>query len=243
MPLELADDRDGGVRGELDVPLHVEAVDRVQESDARDLHEVLQRLAPPVEPTREVLREWEEHPDKSITGLGVIAQALEQLGFHLTIGGADRTFERAHVVRDGSRVRLVSRIDGLPASVFRNRVSTSADRILHGRLCSRSAGGHGPSAASIETSASRRSSRGRSRRVISVADRPRASNHAQASSTARRRSSIPSNGIGSRAATDVVTARRTWTLPALAGTDTMMTSFAGLANTLPILGKLGHGLG
>src|SRR5207342_3135329 len=170
-------------------------------------------------PTSEVLRERKEHPDQPLTGLGVVGQTLEQLGLHLTIGGTDRTFDRAHVVRDGSRVRLVKRIEGPPTSVFRERVSTSADRILHGRLCSGSGGGHGPSAASIETSASRRSSRGRSRRVMTVADRPRASNHAHASSTARRRSSIPSNGMGSRAATDVVTARRTWTDPAVAGTD------------------------
>ncbi len=71
MSLQFADDRGGCVRGEPDLSGGVESVDRVQESDRRHLHEVVDALSPPGEPSCEIVGEWSEPLHQSIPGFEV----------------------------------------------------------------------------------------------------------------------------------------------------------------------------
>ena len=66
VPLDLADDRRGGVRGELDAAVEVEAVDRLDQADRADLDEVVERLAAAGEPAGEVLDERQVQPDQLV---------------------------------------------------------------------------------------------------------------------------------------------------------------------------------
>jgi hypothetical protein len=64
--LQLADDGHRGERRELDLPTRVESIDRLHEPEARDLEQVIHRLASAREPACEVLGEREEHPNELV---------------------------------------------------------------------------------------------------------------------------------------------------------------------------------
>ena len=64
--LELAEDRRDGVAREGDVALGVEAVDRLDQAERRDLDEVLQRLLGALVATRELAGERQEALDQRL---------------------------------------------------------------------------------------------------------------------------------------------------------------------------------
>ena len=85
--LDLADDRRGGVRRELDAALGVEPVDGLEQADRADLDQVLERLATVAEPAGAVLHQRQVQVDQPLAGrvagrlrCGVLAQLREQLG-------------------------------------------------------------------------------------------------------------------------------------------------------------------
>ena len=60
MPPNLADDRRHRVAGDVDTAIDVEAIDRLDESDGSDLHEILERLPPAGVARGERTHEWHE---------------------------------------------------------------------------------------------------------------------------------------------------------------------------------------
>src|SRR5439155_17029293 len=81
MALELAQDRRDGVAGEGDVAIGVEAVDRLDEPERRDLEEVLERLLGALVAARELARQQQEALDERLArrGVAVALVAQEQL--------------------------------------------------------------------------------------------------------------------------------------------------------------------
>jgi hypothetical protein len=67
--LELAQDRRDGERGEVDAVTRVVAVDRLDQADERDLHEVVGRFSAPQVAARQVLRERKPSLDHPATEL------------------------------------------------------------------------------------------------------------------------------------------------------------------------------
>ena len=66
--LDLADDRRGGVRRELDAAVGVEAVDGLDQPDGADLDEVLERLAAVAEAARAVLDQRQVQAHQAVAG-------------------------------------------------------------------------------------------------------------------------------------------------------------------------------
>ena len=71
VPLELADDRRRRVGRELDLAVEVEALDRLQQPDRSNLHQILERLASVPETAREKLDETDVLVDESFSETGV----------------------------------------------------------------------------------------------------------------------------------------------------------------------------
>jgi hypothetical protein len=96
MALQLADDRRRRVRAELDLAVDVEAVDGFQQSDAGDLHQVLDRLAATAEAAHEVLDERIVDPHELLArGLcfgAAGAQLLEELAHSFPVDGTRGLF-------------------------------------------------------------------------------------------------------------------------------------------------------
>jgi hypothetical protein len=78
VPLDLADDRRGRVRRELDAAVRVEAVDRLDQADGGDLGQVVQRLTAVAEAAREMLDERQVHADQLVAQLRVLRTAVLQ---------------------------------------------------------------------------------------------------------------------------------------------------------------------
>src|SRR5947208_4871913 len=78
MALELAQDRRDGVAGEGDVAIGVEAVDRLDEPERRDLEEVLERLLGALVAARELARQRQEALDERLARGGVALALLAQ---------------------------------------------------------------------------------------------------------------------------------------------------------------------
>lgn len=66
VPFDLADDGGGGVRGELDAALRVEAVHGLDQADGGDLGQIVQRLATVAEAPGQMLDEREVHTDEGV---------------------------------------------------------------------------------------------------------------------------------------------------------------------------------
>ena len=75
--LDLADDRRGGVRRELDAALGLEPVDRLDQPDRADLDQVLEGLAAVAEAAGAVLDQREVEVDQVVAGGGA-ARASER---------------------------------------------------------------------------------------------------------------------------------------------------------------------
>ncbi len=95
VPLDLADDRRGGVRGELHAPVRVEAVHGLDQPDGGDLGQVVQRLAAVAEAARQVLDERQMHPHQAVAQLRVLRGAV---------------LERAQFEEEGARPAAVVRV-------------------------------------------------------------------------------------------------------------------------------------
>src|SRR5439155_3305960 len=78
MALELAEDRRDGVAGEGDVAFGVEAVDRLDEPERRDLEEVLERLLRALVAARELARQRQEALDERLARRGVAVALMAQ---------------------------------------------------------------------------------------------------------------------------------------------------------------------
>jgi hypothetical protein len=78
--LELAEDGRHRERGEGGRPVRLEPVDRLQETERRDLDQVVERLAAALVPTRELTREWQKAFDEGFAGrlVAVAVVPLEQ---------------------------------------------------------------------------------------------------------------------------------------------------------------------
>ena len=74
--LQLAFDRDGRVRGELEVAIGIEALDRLEHAEVRDLQEVVERLAAVRVATREVRRERLVRLDQFVAELAVAGSSV-----------------------------------------------------------------------------------------------------------------------------------------------------------------------
>jgi hypothetical protein len=73
VPLELADDRWGGVGGELDVAVRVEPVDGLDQPDPRHLDQVVEGLPPAGEPASEILDQAEVRLDELVASVRILA--------------------------------------------------------------------------------------------------------------------------------------------------------------------------
>src|SRR5947209_16995443 len=81
--LQLALDRRGGERRELEVALGIEALDGLQHAELRDLEQVVERLAAVREAAREMRRERSVRLDElvaelAVAGVPVLDELLEQ---------------------------------------------------------------------------------------------------------------------------------------------------------------------
>src|SRR5437588_72012 len=77
VPLQLAEDRRGGERGELESPIGVETFDRLEQAHQRNLHEVVARLAPIRKAAREEVRERGVLLDELVANAPVAGAAVE----------------------------------------------------------------------------------------------------------------------------------------------------------------------
>src|SRR5205814_7265816 len=64
VPLQLTDDRRNGIRGKLHATVEFEAVDRLKESHACDLDQIVERLSAASESPRQVLDEGKKDTDE-----------------------------------------------------------------------------------------------------------------------------------------------------------------------------------
>ena len=108
--LDLADDRRGGVRRELDAAVGVEAVDRLDQPDRADLDEVLERLAAVAEAAGAVLDQRQVQVHQRVAG-GVPARRREP--------SSSRSSTKSSALR--SRVTSTPRRAGRPARGRRRR--------------------------------------------------------------------------------------------------------------------------
>ena len=222
--LDLADDRRGRVRRELDAAVGVEAVDRLDQADRADLDEVLDRLAAVAEPARAVLDQRQVQVDqrrrgrsaRAAVGVVGVAKSDEQLGAALPGRARRRSALRDRPRRPPGRCDHVRLSD--PPSEFivkrtvnRRRAGSAAlggqrgqhlpgEAVVLGRR--RRRGRHGTVTVS-------RPGRCRSGRPGRSPRRPRGAPCALASPTAMRRSSMSSMGKSRRAARPAVVVRST----------------------------------
>src|SRR5581483_4839514 len=82
--LQLADDRRRGEGRELEAPARIEALDGLEQAEEGDLDEVLDGLAPVLEPAGQVLRQADLGADDLVAqdlvaGLGVLLELAAQL--------------------------------------------------------------------------------------------------------------------------------------------------------------------
>src|SRR5215211_7287428 len=165
VPLELADDRGGGVGRELHLALQVEAVDGLQQPDGAHLDQVLQRLPAVAEAAGQVLDQRQVQPDQ-LLAQGRVAgrdEAPEQV---LGVPAVDRSaVERGDAVAGGLRVLAPAGVGHLahprpptlrklsrsrPSSDCSRTSSVMADRICQAKVSR--ASGSPRSGASMETS-------------------------------------------------------------------------------------------
>ena len=122
--LQLAHDRRGGVGGELEAPLGVEPVDRLEQAEGGHLHEVVEGLAPVGEPAGEVLGQAHVGGDQ-LVAQGTVAR----LGVLLELGAELVPLLGVEGHRQAGRRRLTIRNVGPSEPDSSAHSSTMADRI------------------------------------------------------------------------------------------------------------------
>ena len=111
MALDLAHDRGRGVGRELEAAVGVESVDRLDEADGADLHEVLERLAAVLELGREEAHEVEVVHDQLLARVLVaLAVTAEQLPRAVLVPHGTTLHARTHAGTPPLGTRLVARL-------------------------------------------------------------------------------------------------------------------------------------